>query len=73
MPFLLSFIIVYRNLITANLEPLKIQVSGLDCMEDNLSKVNVLYANAKIVNETSDFNLQNIANSIANYFYERGE
>lgn len=61
----------YRNLI-ADAGPLKIQVSGLDCMDNNHAKVNVLYANAKIVDERDDLNLQMIANSIAEYFYQRG-
>lgn len=41
-------------------------------MESNLAKVNVLYTNAKIVDEEQNFNLQKIANSIVEYFYERG-
>lgn len=60
----------YRHLI-AGFGPLKIQLAGLDCMEKNRAKVNVLYANAKIVDD-QNVNLQSIANSIVDYFYERG-
>lgn len=41
-------------------------------MNNNHAKVNVLYANARIVDENENLNLQRIANSIAEYFYERG-
>lgn len=59
-----------RDLI-AGAGPFKIQVSGLDYMGNNQAKVNVLYANARIVDER-ELNLQRIANSIADYFYQRG-
>ncbi|KAK4879745.1 hypothetical protein RN001_007891 [Aquatica leii] len=52
--------------------PWKIQVSGIDCMTENYFKANVLYANAKIVNDTDEDLLQKIANAILEYFYERG-
>lgn len=41
-------------------------------MENNYAQVNVLYANARIV-ENDNVNLQKIADSIADYFYERGD
>lgn len=55
-----------------NAGPLKIVVSGIECMNDNYSKVDVLYANAKIVNENEELNLQKIANDLSDHFYERG-
>lgn len=41
-------------------------------METNRAKVNVLYANARIIDEKDGVNLQKIVNAIADYFYERG-
>ncbi|KAF2884275.1 hypothetical protein ILUMI_21896 [Ignelater luminosus] len=52
--------------------PLKIKVSGIDCMNDNLEKVNVLYANAKVDHESGEDILQKLVNGISDYFYERG-
>lgn len=51
---------------------LKIKLEGIECMNDNLRKVKVLYGKPKIVNETDDVNLQNIANKIQNLFYDSG-
>ncbi|KAK5646317.1 hypothetical protein RI129_004781 [Pyrocoelia pectoralis] len=51
---------------------LKIQVSGINCMNDNHSKVNILYANAKIVQADDEDILQKLANAITDYFYNRG-
>ncbi|KAF5305209.1 hypothetical protein FQA39_LY09297 [Lamprigera yunnana] len=50
---------------------LKIKVTGIDCMNDNFSKVNVLYAKAKVDSEDEDV-LQKLADSISDYFYDRG-
>lgn len=47
-------------------------MAGLDCMDANRAKVNVLYANARIVDENDGVNLQRIADRIADHFYERG-
>lgn len=55
-----------------NAGPLKIAVSGIQCMNENHSKVDVLYANAKIVGENEEINLQKIANDLSDHFYERG-
>ncbi|XP_031343533.1 activating signal cointegrator 1 complex subunit 1-like isoform X2 [Photinus pyralis] len=52
--------------------PLKVHVAGIDCMNDNHSKVNVLYANAKIVQDNNEEVLQKLANAISDYFYNRG-
>lgn len=41
-------------------------------MDRNYAKVNVLYANAKMTNENANLNLQKIVDSIADYFYQRG-
>ncbi|KAJ8958921.1 hypothetical protein NQ318_019690 [Aromia moschata] len=66
----------YRNNVLCPLleksGPLKIHVAGLDCMNSNYKKVDVLYANAKIINETEDLNLQKIANELSDHFYEKG-
>lgn len=53
--------------------PLKIHVQGIDCMNSNYTKVNVVYANAKILGAHEDANLQKITNDLSDYFYERGE
>lgn len=42
-------------------------------MNNNHKKVDVLYANAKIVNETGELSLQKIANELSKHFYEKGE
>lgn len=52
--------------------PLKIQVTGIECMNNKYEKVHVLYAKAKIINETVALNLQNVVNGLSDYFYERG-
>ncbi|XP_044751565.1 activating signal cointegrator 1 complex subunit 1-like [Coccinella septempunctata] len=53
--------------------PLKIRVKGLNCMNANYSKVNVLYAEASLAEDSkSEESLQKIADSILNTFYERG-
>lgn len=41
-------------------------------MQENLNKVNVLYANASLIEENEDLNLQKIANDMVDFFYERG-
>lgn len=52
--------------------PLKLDIRTLDCMNANLKKVDVVYANVKIVNETEEYNLQKIVNDISKHFYHRG-
>ncbi|XP_045471368.1 activating signal cointegrator 1 complex subunit 1-like isoform X2 [Harmonia axyridis] len=53
--------------------PLIINVKGLNCMNNNYSKVDVLYAGASFTEDSnSDESLQNIANLISSSFYERG-
>lgn len=52
--------------------PLKLDIRTLDCMNANLKKVDVVYANVKIVNETEEHSLQNIVNDISRHFYHRG-
>ncbi|XP_018562630.1 activating signal cointegrator 1 complex subunit 1-like [Anoplophora glabripennis] len=52
--------------------PLRLRVEGIDCMQSNYKKTDVLFANVKIINETDEGNLQKIANDIANHFYEKG-
>lgn len=52
--------------------PLRLRVEGIDCMNSNYKKTDVLYANVNVINETDEANLQKIANDMANYFYERG-
>ncbi|KRT78543.1 hypothetical protein AMK59_7816 [Oryctes borbonicus] len=53
-------------------KPLRITVSGLDCMNNNYKKVNVLYAKAKISTENEEDVLQSMLNSISKLFYETG-
>lgn len=53
--------------------PLKIKVSGIDCMNENFERVNVLYANAKVEHESDDDILQKLVNGISDHFYERGK
>ncbi|KAJ8975835.1 hypothetical protein NQ317_001232 [Molorchus minor] len=52
--------------------PLKIQVAGINCMNDNHKKVDVLYANAKILDKAEEADLQKIVNDLSAYFYDRG-
>ncbi|XP_060517084.1 activating signal cointegrator 1 complex subunit 1-like [Cylas formicarius] len=52
--------------------PLKLDIAGLDCMNGNVKKVNVLYAKAKIANESGEFSLQSIVNGLSNHLYHRG-
>lgn len=52
--------------------PLRLRVEGIDCMQSNYKKTDVLYANVKLINGTEEADLQKITNDIANYFYERG-
>lgn len=52
---------------------LHIKVAGLECMNNNYQKVNVLYANAKICTEKNEDILQHLTNSIAKHFYEKGK
>ncbi|XP_044268006.1 activating signal cointegrator 1 complex subunit 1-like [Tribolium madens] len=52
--------------------PITIKISGIDCMTTNLKKVDVLYANATIVGENEEFNLQKLVNDLSDHFYERG-
>ncbi|XP_057660454.1 activating signal cointegrator 1 complex subunit 1 [Diorhabda carinulata] len=51
---------------------LKIHVAGIDCMNGNYKKVDVLYAKAKIYNETEEISLQDIANQLSEHFYQKG-
>lgn len=52
--------------------PLKLDIRGIDCMQGNHSKVHVLYAKAKFVDENADFNFQILLDKINEYFYKRG-
>lgn len=67
-----TFICFNFSPIIAKTGPLRIKVSGIDCMTANVKKTNVLFANAEIINETEEFNLQDIANKISAFFYDRG-
>ncbi|EFA03384.1 activating signal cointegrator 1 complex subunit 1 [Tribolium castaneum] len=66
----------YKNMILDPLVkktgPIRIKISGVDCMNTNLKKVDVLYAKPTIVGENEDFNLQKLANDLSDHFYERG-
>lgn len=66
----------YKNMILDPLirkaGPAKIKISGIDCMNRNLKKVDILFANATIVNENEEFNLQQLVNGLSDHFYERG-
>ena len=53
--------------------PVKIRVSGIDCMNNNYKKVDVLYANAKLVDESEDLSLQKLVNELSDHFYDRGK
>lgn len=61
-----------KNEIIKFKSPLKIKISGLNCMDENPEKSNVLYANAEILNEIEPNSLQKVVNSVSNYFYEKG-
>lgn len=52
--------------------PLKIIISGVSCMDTDPTAAHVVYANAKLQEETEEVNLQKIVNDLADYFYERG-
>ncbi|KAF7283182.1 hypothetical protein GWI33_001245 [Rhynchophorus ferrugineus] len=52
--------------------PIKLGIRGLSCMNNNARKVDVLYANVKMMNETEEHNLQNIVNDISKHFFDRG-
>ncbi|KAG5889801.1 hypothetical protein JTB14_031349 [Gonioctena quinquepunctata] len=52
--------------------PLRIHVSGVECMNENYEKVDVVYAKAKFLEESEEVSLQNIANGLSDFFYERG-
>lgn len=53
--------------------PLKIKIAGIDCMQPNYKKTDVLYAKAEMAEEVpEDFHLQKIANGILHHFYEKG-
>ncbi|XP_063922833.1 activating signal cointegrator 1 complex subunit 1-like [Zophobas morio] len=66
----------YKNMILdpliAKSGPVKIRVSGIDCMNNNYKKVDVLYANAKLVDESEDLSLQKLVNELSDHFYDRG-
>lgn len=48
-------------------------MAGIDIFDDQTcDKVDVLFARAKIINETDEVNLQRIADSLSEYFYEKG-
>ncbi|CAH1970978.1 unnamed protein product [Acanthoscelides obtectus] len=51
--------------------PITIHVSGVECMTDDHKKANVIYANAKIVEESEEWNLQKIVNDLSDFFYEK--
>ncbi|KAL3280682.1 hypothetical protein HHI36_003919 [Cryptolaemus montrouzieri] len=53
--------------------PMKIKVSGLNCMNTDLTKVNVLYADAHLSDDcNSARSLQQIVNLISEFFYDKG-
>ncbi|XP_066153593.1 activating signal cointegrator 1 complex subunit 1-like [Euwallacea fornicatus] len=52
--------------------PLRLDISTLDCMNSNVKKVDVLYANVKLLNESQEYNLQRIVNEISAHFYHKG-
>uniref|UniRef100_A0A6P7G360 Activating signal cointegrator 1 complex subunit 1-like isoform X2 n=1 Tax=Diabrotica virgifera virgifera TaxID=50390 RepID=A0A6P7G360_DIAVI len=52
--------------------PLKIHVAGIECMNNDYENVHILYAKAKIVDETDEMTLQTLANGLSVHFYERG-
>ncbi|CAH0557145.1 unnamed protein product [Brassicogethes aeneus] len=51
---------------------LKIKVEGINIMNNNPKKVDVLYANAKITHDDEEVDLQKIVDDVSEYFYERG-
>ncbi|XP_018330780.1 activating signal cointegrator 1 complex subunit 1-like isoform X2 [Agrilus planipennis] len=53
----------------AEMGPLKIKLAGIDCMNNNLEKVNILYANAQVVDANEKKCLQKIANGISDHFH----
>ncbi|KAK9888931.1 hypothetical protein WA026_001150 [Henosepilachna vigintioctopunctata] len=66
-----------KNLFLRNVDqrknPIKMKVQGLNCMNSNLSKVNVLYAEPYLTDDSEcEKDLQEIANAISNLFYEKG-
>ncbi|XP_066258481.1 activating signal cointegrator 1 complex subunit 1-like [Euwallacea similis] len=52
--------------------PLRLDISTLDCMNNNVKKADVLYANVKLLNESKEHNLQKIVNEISAHFYHKG-
>ncbi|XP_049822818.1 activating signal cointegrator 1 complex subunit 1-like isoform X2 [Aethina tumida] len=60
------------NEIIEKFGPLKIRISGLDCMNNTTNNVHVMYSNAEIVSDNQEASLQTIVNNIAEYFYEKG-
>ncbi|KAL1502828.1 hypothetical protein ABEB36_007915 [Hypothenemus hampei] len=52
--------------------PLQLDVGTLACMNENLKRTDVLYANVKLFNEQEKFNLQKIVDDIAEHFYHKG-
>lgn len=52
--------------------PLEIVVAGIDCMNTNTKHTHVLYANAKVVQDSDEEVLQRLADSINEFFYNRG-
>lgn len=72
LPFENQHVILYFRSLLKKTGPLKINVKGIDCMTSNYKKVNVVYAKAKIVGETDEYNLQKITDELSQHFYERG-
>ncbi|CAH1132825.1 unnamed protein product [Ceutorhynchus assimilis] len=54
------------------LGPLKLNIASLSCMNDNIEKTDVIYANVRLLNETNDNNLQTIIDALSHHFYEKG-
>lgn len=52
--------------------PLEIVVAGIDCMKTNTKHAHVLYASAKAVRDSDEEVLQKVADSINEFFYNRG-
>lgn len=69
----LLFINIFFSPLIEKEGPLKIEVSGIDCMNNNHKSVDVLYAKAKIINENENTSLQKIINGLSDHFYERGK
>ncbi|XP_065164562.1 activating signal cointegrator 1 complex subunit 1-like [Atheta coriaria] len=55
-----------------NNTPAQIRLKGISCMDTNLKRTNILYANASLVDETVDYNLQTVGNKMAEFFYNKG-